>query len=72
MKSWNVRDQTERGLREKEESIYKEIEKSFKLLKKMSNVEDAKRMIENIWTMKKWANDIQMELMRREYNNGIS
>ena len=72
-KTWNVRDQTREELISKAESLYKEIERSYKLLKKLSNLEDAKRMIENIWGMKAWANEIQIELLRREYNKyGIS
>lgn len=69
-KTWNVRDQTEETLRAKEENLYKEIEKSYKLLKKLSKLEDAKKMIDNIWNMKAQANDIQLELLRREYSNG--
>ncbi len=69
-KTWNVRDQTEETLRTKAESLYKEIERSYKLLKKLSKLEDAKKMMDNIWSMKAQANDIQLELLRREYNNG--
>lgn len=69
-KTWNVRDQTEETLRAKTESLYKEIEKSYKLLKKLTKLEDAERMMENIWNMKAQANDIQLELLRREYSNG--
>jgi hypothetical protein len=58
-KTWNVRDQTREELISKAENLYKEIERSFKLLKKLSNPEDAKRMIDNIWGMKAWANEIQ-------------
>lgn len=72
MKTWNIRDQTEEALRTKVESLYKEIEKSYKLLKKMSRLEDAQAMIDNIWSMKALANDIQLELLRREYNNGTT
>lgn len=72
-KTWNVRDQTREELIIKAESLYKEIERSYKLLKKLSNIEDAKKMMENIWGMKAWANEIQIELLRREYNKyGIS
>lgn len=71
-KTWNVRDQTEEDLRTKAENLYKEIEKSYKLLKKLSKLEDAKKMIENIWYMKKQTNDIELELLRREYNNGTT
>lgn len=71
-KTWNVRDQTEETLRTKVESLYKEIEKSYKLLKKLSRLEDAQAMMDNIWSMKALANDIQLELLRREYNNGTT
>lgn len=71
-KTWNIRDQTEEELRTKVESLYKEIEKSYKLLKKLSKLEDAQTMMDNIWSMKALANDIQLELLRREYNNGTT
>ena len=65
-KTWNIRDQTEEALRTKVEDLYKEIEKSYKLLKKLSKLEDAQTMIDDIWSMKALANDIQLELLRRE------
>lgn len=71
-KTWNIRDQPEETLRTKAENLYKEIEKSYKLLKKLSKLEDAQAMIDNIWAMKTLANDIQLELLRREYNNGTT
>lgn len=71
-KTWNVRDQTERELRLQEEKIYTNIEAKFRLIKKVSEIKDAKKIIDEIWTMKKWANDIELELMRREYNNGTT
>lgn len=72
MKTWNIRDQTEEALRTKVENLYKEIEKSYKLLKKLSKLEDAQAMIDDIWSMKALANNIQLELLRREYNNGTT
>ena len=71
-KSWNVRDQTENELRFQEEKLYKNIETKYRLIKKVSKIEDAKKIIDEIWRMKKWANDIELELMRREFNNGTS
>ena len=68
-KTWNVRDQTEETLRREAERLYKEIEAGYKMMKKVSNIEDAKKIIDRIWVMKSWANDIQLELIRREYNN---
>ena len=55
-----------------EEKLYKNIEAKFKLIKKVSKIEDAKKIIDEIWRIKKWANDIELELMRREYNNGTT
>lgn len=68
-KTWNVRDQTEETLRIEAERLYKKIEDGYKMLKKLSELEDAKKTIERIIVMKKWANDIELELIRREYTN---
>jgi hypothetical protein len=67
-KTWNVRDQTEETLRLKAENLYKEIERSYNLLKKIAKLEDAQKMTNYIWGMKAWANDIELELLRRKYN----
>lgn len=66
-KTWNVRDQTEETLRLEAERLYKQIEAGYKMVKKVSKLEDAKKLIDRIWVMKKWANDIELELIRREY-----
>lgn len=66
-KTWNVRDQTEETLRLEAERLYKKIEAGYKMIKKVSKQEDAEKLIEKIWVMKKWANDIELELLRREY-----
>ena len=71
-KTWNIRDQTTEALEILLERKYKEIDGSYKMLKKMSKIEDAKRLIDEIWQMKSFARNIELELMRREYNNGIS
>lgn len=68
-KTWNVRDQTEETLRLEAERLYKQIEAGYKMIKKVSKLEDAERTIKKIWIMKKWANDIELELIRREYTN---
>lgn len=70
MKSWNVRDQTKEALTELLERKYKEIDGNYKMLRKVSTVEDAKKLVDEIWQMKSFANTIELELMRREYNNG--
>lgn len=69
-KTWNVRDQTKEALEILLERKYKEIDGNYKMLKKVSNIEDAKKIVEEIWQMKNFANAIELELMRREYNNG--
>ena len=68
-KTWNVRDQTEKDLRLEAERLYREIEKGYKLIKKISDKEEAQKIIDRIWIMKSWANDIELELIRREYTD---
>lgn len=68
-KTWNVRDQTEETLRLEAEKLYKQIEAGYKMVKKVSKLKDAEEIIERIWIMKKWASDIELELIRREYSN---
>lgn len=72
MKSWNIRDQPKESLERQLEKKYKEIDGNYRMLKKVSNIEDAKMLIDEIWQMKSFANSIEMELMRREYNNGTA
>lgn len=68
-KTWDVRDQTEEALKTEAEKLYKQIESGYKMVKKVSKLEDAERIIDKIWVMKKWASDIELELIRREYTN---
>lgn len=68
-KTWNVRDQPEKELRLEAEKLYRKIEAEYKMIKKISDKEEAYKIIDRIWIMKTWANDIQLELMRREYTN---
>lgn len=72
VKSWNVRDQTKEALEELLNRKYKEIDGNYKMIKKVSNIEDAKKLLDEIWQMKSFANAIEMELIRREYNNGTA
>lgn len=71
-KSWNVRDQTKETLEELLTRKYKEIDDNYKMLKKVSNIEDAKKLVDEVWQMKSFVNDIELELIRREYNNGTA
>lgn len=66
-RTWNARDQTEEDLRLEADKLYREIEAGYKMIKKISNKEEAHKIIDRIWVMKRWANDIQLELIRREY-----
>lgn len=65
-KTWNVRDQTKETLENLLTRKYKEIDCNYKMLKKISNINDAKKLLDEIWQMKNFANSIEMELMRRE------
>ena len=71
-KSWNIRDQTEENLSELLEKKYKEIQNDYKLLREISKKETAKKMIDEIWQCKSFANAIELELMRRGYYNGTT
>ena len=44
MKAWNARDQTKEALEELLARKYKEIDGNYKMLKKVSNIEDAKKL----------------------------
>lgn len=71
-KTWNVRDQNTESLKRLLAKKYKEIDSSYKMLRKVSSIEDAKMLLDEIWRMKNFASDIELELMRREYNNGTT
>ena len=72
MKTWNIRDQTKETLERQLEKKYKEINSNYRMIRRVSNIEDAKMLIDEIWQMKDFANTIEMELMRREYNDGTT
>lgn len=71
-KTWNVRDQPKESLERQLEKKYKEIDSNYRMLRKVSNIEDAKMLVDEIWRMKSFANTIELELARREYNNGTT
>jgi hypothetical protein len=71
-KSWNVRDQTEKELSELLEKKYKEINAQYRLLRKIADIETAKKMLDEIWHLKSFTNAIELELIRRGFYNGIS
>lgn len=71
-KTWNARDQTKEALETLLERKYKEIDGEYKMLQKVANIEDAKKLLDEIWQMKNFANTIEMELIRREYSDGTA
>lgn len=71
-KNWNVRDQTEDELKNILEKKYKEIDAQYKLLRKIADIETAKKMLDEIWHLKSFVNAIEIELIRRGFYNGIS
>ena len=72
MKSWNVRDQTEETLKNLLEKKYKEIEADYKLIRKIENINTAKKMLDEIYQAKNFANAIELELIRRGFYNGTT
>lgn len=71
-KTWNVRDQTKEALEELLKRKYKEIDSNYKMLRKIVNIDDAKKLLDEIWQMKDFTDVIELELMRREYKNGTT
>lgn len=71
-KSWNVRDQTEDELKSILAKKYNEIDAQYKLLRKIADIETAKKMLEEIWHLKSFVNTIELELMKRGIYNGTS
>lgn len=69
MKTWNVRDQTDKALEELLLKKYSEIDKSYKLLKKLSTAEDAKKMVDEIYHTKAFCTELEIELYKRRLNN---
>jgi hypothetical protein len=71
-KTWNVRDQTKEALEEVLTQKYKEIDGKYKMLRKVATIQDAKKLLDEIWQMKSFAKTIETELIRREYNDGTT
>lgn len=70
MKTWNVRDQTDTTLAATLARTYKEIETTYKHVKAAATIEDAKFYIEMAFRKKAFANEIEIEQIRRRINNG--
>lgn len=72
IRTWNIRKQPKETLERQLAKKYQEINSNYKMLRKVSNIEDAKVLIDEIWQMKSFANTIEIELMRRECENGTA
>nr|DAI37029.1 MAG TPA: hypothetical protein [Microviridae sp.] len=70
--TWNARDAPRAALEELLIRKYKEIDNEYKMLRKVEKKEDAKKLIDEIWQMKDFANSIEIELMRRKFKNGTT
>lgn len=70
MECWDVRKQTDETLAKTLARTYKEIKKAYELSRKAATIEDAKFYIEMVFQKKAFANDIEMEQIRREINRG--
>lgn len=70
MKCWNVRDQTTEVLEDLLKRKYAEIKSDAKATSMAATIEEAKYYIEARFRAKAFANDIEMELLRRRINDG--
>jgi hypothetical protein len=70
MKCWNVRDQTTEVLENLLKRKYAEIKSNTKAATMATTIEEAKYYIEAKFRTKEFANEIEMELLRRRMNNG--
>lgn len=69
-KAWNVRDQTDTNLMEELTRTYKEIDGAYKLLRQAAKYDDARYYLDMVFRKKAKATEIQVEILRREVNNG--
>lgn len=70
MKCWNVRDQTRETLENLLKRKYAEIKSDAKAATTATTIEEAKFYIEAKFRAKAFANEIELELMRRRFENG--
>lgn len=70
MKCWNIRDQTTEALENLLKRKYEEIKSDAKAATMAATIEEAKYYIEAKFRTKGFANEIEMELLRRRINDG--
>lgn len=69
-KPWNVRDQTDENLMRELTKTYKAIDAAYSMIRKAAKIEDAKYYVDLAFRKKAAANDIEVEILRREINHG--
>lgn len=69
-KPWNVRDQTDENLMRELTKTYKAIDATYSMLRKAATIEDAKYYVDLVFRKKAAANDIELEILRRDINHG--
>lgn len=69
-KPWNVRDQTDENLMRELTKTYKAIDAAYSMIRKAATIEDARYYIDLVFRKKAAANDIEVEILRREINHG--
>lgn len=70
MKCWNIRDQTTEALENLLMRKYTEIKNDAKAATMAATIEEAKYYIEAKFRAKEFANEIEIELIRRRINDG--
>lgn len=70
MKCWNARDQTKEELESLLKRKYAEIKSNAKTATMAATIEEAKYYIEAKYRAKSYANDIEIENIRRRMENG--
>ena len=68
--TWQARDQPKKVLQDILAKRYKDIDESYKLLKKVSEESDAQKIVSEIWSMKRLCSEIELELLRRSWDDG--
>lgn len=69
-KPWNVRDQTDENLMRELTKTYKAIDAAYSMVRKAATIEDAKYYVDLVFRKKAAANNIELEILRRDINHG--
>nr|DAW94679.1 MAG TPA: hypothetical protein [Microviridae sp.] len=69
-KLWNVRDQTDENLIQELTKIHRGIDGVYSMIRKAATIEDAKYYVDLVFRKKAAANEIEMEILRRDINHG--